>query len=576
MKKFYRTLLVAPLIAVSVPLVISGAAAQAAPSGEARQFTVLSEVGADLSAAEAAVRDAGGEVIDRNATIGMLTVSAPRNGFRELVTQSAAVEEAAPVRPIGYSPKAGKSRSIDDVEKQHHREPHKPVTAASKTVQARKKLDPLDKQLWGLRSVRSDLSRNAQPGDRRVQVGVLDTGVDGSHPDLKRNFDKKLSRNFTRDIPSDETGAEVDGPCEFAGCVDPVDHDDNGHGTHIAGTIAGAANGVGVSGVAPNVSVVNVRAGQDSGYFFLGPVVDAITYAGDAGLDVVNMSFYVDPWLYNCTNNPADSPEQRAQQRTTIKSVERALNYANRKGVTMVAALGNQHDDMAAPHPDVTSPNFPAGQAHEREIENQTCVSLPTEGTHVLSVGSFGPSGAKADYSNYGTEQISVSAPGGYSRDYFGTPDYGSLGNLILSTYPRALGEVEGNIDADGNITAQGKELGVQQSCRPNGACGYYQPLQGTSMAAPHAAGVAALIVSEHGKFAGGKASMAPAKVARVLEGTAADRACPTPRTVDYLDEGRDDTFTATCKGGAAFNGFYGNGIADAYAAVTQGKRFLR
>ena len=45
---------------------------------------------------------------------------------------------------------------------------------------------------------------------------------------------------------------------------------------------------------------MNVRAGQDSGYFFLGPTVDALTYAADAGIDVVNMSFYVDPWLYNC------------------------------------------------------------------------------------------------------------------------------------------------------------------------------------------------------------------------------------------------------------------------------------
>ena len=61
---------------------------------------------------------------------------------------------------------------------------------------------------------------------------------------------------------------------------------------------------------------MNIRGGQDSGSFFLQPVVDALTYAGDAGLDVVNMSFFVDPWLYNCQANPADTPEQQAQQRT--------------------------------------------------------------------------------------------------------------------------------------------------------------------------------------------------------------------------------------------------------------------
>ena len=72
-------------------------------------------------------------------------------------------------------------------------------------------------------------------GDHRVTVGVLDTGIDGSHPDLKANFSMKLSRNFTTDMP------DIDGPCEFAGCVDPANWDDNGHGTHVAGTIAAAA-----------------------------------------------------------------------------------------------------------------------------------------------------------------------------------------------------------------------------------------------------------------------------------------------------------------------------------------------
>ena len=65
---------------------------------------------------------------------------------------------------------------------------------------------------------------------------------------------------------------DIDGPCEFPSCVDPVGWDDDGHGTHVAGTIAAALNGFGVSGVAPNVTLVNIRGGQDSGYFFLGPV----------------------------------------------------------------------------------------------------------------------------------------------------------------------------------------------------------------------------------------------------------------------------------------------------------------
>ena len=82
----------------------------------------------------------------------------------------------------------------------------------------------------------------------------------------------------------------------------------------VAGTIAASKNGIGVSGVAPDVSIVNVRAGQDSGYFFVGPTVNALTYSADAGLDVVNMSFYVDPWAYYCQGGaPEDSPEEAAR-----------------------------------------------------------------------------------------------------------------------------------------------------------------------------------------------------------------------------------------------------------------------
>ena len=84
-------------------------------------------------------------------------------------------------------------------------------------------------------------------------VGVIDTGIDGTHPDIAPNFDRALSRNFTTDIPVDANGTEVDGPCEHPSCVDPVDEDDNEHGTHVAITIASPINGLGIAGVAPNV-----------------------------------------------------------------------------------------------------------------------------------------------------------------------------------------------------------------------------------------------------------------------------------------------------------------------------------
>ena len=170
---------------------------------------------------------------------------------------------AAPVRVIGQVPSdqisAGPAAAERAAALAPAAKPHPPAVG----------MDPLDSQLWGLRAVRSDLARTVQPGDKRVKVGIIDTGIDGTHPDIAPNFDRADSRNFVTDIPFDENGNVVDGPCEFAGCVDPVDHDDGAHGTHVAGTIGAAANGAGISGVAPNVTLVNIRAGQDAGFFFL-------------------------------------------------------------------------------------------------------------------------------------------------------------------------------------------------------------------------------------------------------------------------------------------------------------------
>jgi subtilisin family serine protease len=570
-RRTLTALLAVPVVAGLSVVAMPNAAAQPELSGKTVEYSVLARDGVAVKQAEAAVKAAGGKVERSNAAVGLVTATAPANGFTQRLASSPAVLLASQVRVVGQSPDSNANQRVEKEAAAEHGK-SRAAKKSAKTVG----MDPLDDQLWGLSMVRSNLSRTVQPGDKRVLVGIIDTGVDGSHPDIAPNFDAKRSRNFTHDIPTDETGAVVDGPCEFRGCVDPANWDDDGHGTHVAGTIAAAANGLGVSGVAPDVTIVNDRAGQDSGFFFLQPVVDALTYAGDAGLDVVNMSFFVDPWLYNCQNNPADSPEEQAQQRTIVTAMTRAMNYAHRKGVTQVVALGNQHEDNGHPQPDATSPDFPAGAAKTRTIDNNTCLSLPVEGPHTIGVSALGPSGAKADYSSYGTEQISVSAPGGFFRDFFGTPLFRTNENQILSTYPEHVGVAAGNIDAAGNVTPAGEALGVQKSCKANGVCGYYQFLQGTSMASPHAAGVSALIVSEYGKYSGGKVTMDPDKVQRVIEGTAFQTPCPVPPTVDYLDEGRDATFTATCEGTPAFNGFYGHGIVDAWSAVTHGKKFAR
>jgi subtilisin family serine protease len=430
--------------------------------------------------------------------------------------------------------------------------------------------EPLSGYQWDMQMIRAQDANGAPALTERgagVLVGVIDTGIDGEHPDIAPNFSNALSRNFTTDIPS------LDGPCEYAQCVDPPDVDNDGHGTHVAGTIASPVNATGISGVAPEATLVNIRAGQDSGYFFLGPTVDALTYAAQAHIDVVNMSFYVDPWLYNCPSGadyvsaPAGKPtaDELAEQKMIYDAMHEALAVAHAGGVTMVAAAGNGASDLdTATRFDDSSPDYPVDanldptDAYARTVTDE-CLDLPSEGPNVMSVSAVGPSSIKSDYSNYGTTEITVAAPGGYYRDYFGTKMFRSSLNEIWAPYPENVARATGEVTNGGGVPNTGF---VVRSCTKDTGCAYYQGIQGTSMASPHVTGVAALIIGALG------GSADPALVQQILEQSAADHACPNPPTVDYTIVGRPSSWNATCTGSPTFTNFYGNGLVDAAAAV--------
>lgn len=513
----------------------------------------------DRADARRAITSAGGEILSENDAIGTALVRSDRTAFATLVRRSGAVLGAVPNRSIGHSPDLITTRDL--VERLSPADRRAATKKFKLPARARKEAavasaEPLADRQWDMAMIGATPTGSyaAERGDKRVLVGIMDTGVDGTHPDLAPNFDAGLSRNFTTDIP------DADGPCEVSSCVDPANVDDNGHGTHVAGIIGAAINGIGMAGVAPDVTLVNVRAGQDSGFFFLQSVVDALTYSGDAGLDVVNMSFYVDPWLYNCAANAADSAEEQTQQATTVAAVQRAVDYAKSKGVTLIGALGNESTDLGHPTSDDSSPNFPEGNEHERSIDN-TCVSVPAESNGVISVAALGPSGRKAYYSNYGVEQNDISAPGG---DAFDTADFKvDPKSQILSAYPETLARLNGDIDANGEPTSPF----IIKDCLTD-VCGYYQYLQGTSMAAPHATGVAALIVSKLGYPQGTGFGLDPSITEGMLLGTATQRSCPTPADYAYTVNGASGTreFTHTCETGQNTNGFYGHGIVSAGA----------
>jgi subtilisin family serine protease len=519
-----------------------------------RDYLVFYAEGRQAQAIEA-ITDAGGTAVSTDARIGLVVVRGSGTAFVERVGRSDAIVGVSSNRKIGYA-SAAPHRSTP-------RSDERAVQSAAVTdTAAASAAEPLAGRQWDMKMIGAtvDGSYKKAQGSKKVLVGVIDTGIDGKHPDIAPNFNRELSRNFVVDIPKDPKGQEVDGPCEHKGCKDPADVDDDGHGTHVASTIASPINGLGVAGVAPGVQLVNIRAGQDSGYFFLKPSLDALTYAADAGIDVVNMSYYIDPWLFNCTANPADSKAQQLEQRAVITGMQRALDYARNRGVTLITAIGNGSTDLGKPRVDTTSPNYPAGGERSRKVDN-TCLNVPAESKGVISVTAVGPSGRKAYYSDYGIEQADLSAPGGDQFDT-GNARTSDVTRGVLAAAPEHALRREGLIDKSGRPTT----TAVVRDCKGR-VCGYYQYLQGSSMAAPHATGVAAILISRFGKPGKGGLTLKPAEVERLLYATATKRACPSPRTQVYELDGQKEK--QVCEGGKSRNGFYGRGIVNAERAAT-------
>jgi subtilisin family serine protease len=566
--------LAAPLVAVgSATAGASGAAPPAAPApaAAAEERYVVVYAG-DAAAARAALARLGARLVRENAAVGVATVTTRNARFAAEAAGERSLFGVASDRVIGTAG-TGVRKAVSGLARERAESAAGPRTAAALAGAAVPGDEPLAVNQWDMRMIRATRfgSYRVEPGNRGVLVGIIDTGIQGSHADIAPNFHAGLSRNFTVDIPFFDPGdgsapIEIDGPCEVRSCIDPPDVDDNGHGTHVASTVAAPLNGTGIGGVAPNVRLVNLRAGQDSGYFFLQPTIDAMTYAADVGVDVVNMSYFTDPWLFNCRANPADSPQEQAQQRTVIEATQRAANYARSRGVTLVAAAGNEATDLGHPTTDTISPDYPPaeGVAKTRTITNR-CITVPTETDGVIAVSAVGRTGVLSYFSNYGVEQTTVAAPGGDRRLFFGTPYYNAPNTRVLGAYPRHVAEAAGLIDEDGRPT----DPILVRDCS-GGRCGYYIYFQGTSMAAPHAVGVAALIVSRYGRpdRVRGGLTLAPGTVQRLLQSSATDRSCPRPNPYTYEDPELAD-YHPFCAGNKAFNGFYGHGIVDALRAVS-------
>jgi subtilisin family serine protease len=463
--------------------------APAVAVGPDTTYLVIAPEGRSTEAAAARVTAAGGTVIANYDQIGVLVVRSANPSF-DVAVVGDGVESAAATTGLGsVLDDDGVVEMVD-----------------SATVEATG--NPTGEPLWGLQWDMAQIDLPAAhavtTGRAEVVVGVLDSGISSTHPDLATQIAKDKSASCVGGVP--DTSEAAWNPTTST------------HGTHVAGTIAAAINGVGIAGVAPGVKVASVKVVTDDGFIYPEAAVCGFLWAADHGMQITNNSYFIDPWQFNCRND--------ARQRPIWQAVQRALRYSQQRGVLNVASAGNSNLDLQHKFVDSGSPDDGSSPPETRIITG-ACLDLPAEAPGVVTVSALGTERLKSYYSSYGLGVVDVAAPGGDSRQP--NPNVSTISHQVLSTV-------------------------INTNTHVNG-WGY---LQGTSMASPHAAGVAALALSAH-------PNLTPGALAALLERTAVALPCP-PGVYDPRPS--LPQFRAECSGGNRTS-FYGAGEVNALNAVS-------
>jgi subtilisin family serine protease len=460
-----------------------------ASAGPLLRYVTLFDAGTPEPRAAATIRAACGTSVAYYPQIGVAVATSAESGFaarfgadRAYSAQAEALtapQRAELIRPQENEPNENDTAMLRTADR---------LPAATQVLG----MDRSAEQ-WDMELIRAPQARTINRGRPEVLVGVLDSGVDATHPDLATAVD-----------PARSAGCLSGKPDQAAGAWSPST---SVHGTHVAGTIAAADDGRGVTGVAPGIRLASVRVVDDDGFIYPEYAVCGFMWAARQQMRIANSSFFLDPWLLTCSNVPG--------QAVAHEAVRRAVQYATAHGVLSVAATGNERMDLADPRQDVRSPDN-APDPRPRPVDEH-CDVLPAELSGVIAVSAVGAQRVKSGYSSYGRGVVAVTAPGG---DLTQLPEVSPSG-CVLSTIPGGYGY----------------------------ACG-------TSMAAPHASGVAALLASS-------RPAARPEELATLLRQQAHPLPCPV-----YDQPGHDDRDTAWCAD-ATDNGFYGHGLVDALRAVT-------
>lgn len=254
-----------------------------------------------------------------------------------------------------------------------------------------------------------------------VTIAIIDTGVNYNHEEFKDNSGNTIFSELSGYVNSsgvvvNKSTGNYSSDEEWLKTLD----DTAGHGTHVAGLIAAQANGKGIVGIARNANIIFIKAVNSSNGFPNNYITSAIKYAADNGADIISMS--IQSYATTVTSPSGSTMTGAAQQATYFNST---TEYAYNKGSILLAAAGNYT---------TSEPSYPANS------------------TNVISVGSVSKDDktAKAPFSNYGSGNVDIVAPGyvtstykgstdTYKSDWYGTSFSTPLTAGLLALYKQAM-----------------------------------------------------------------------------------------------------------------------------------------
>jgi subtilisin family serine protease len=525
-RRLIRTVLALTLMSTALALAPSSASGASTLSGERRWIVVFNQPQGLPADVDGIVRGAGGTVTVRLPQIGAVGARSDAPDFAVRLARHPAIRSVSQDVPMQLIP--------EDLRVDAEADNGGQASPAGPDPQPMP--DNLGREQWDKMRMNATLTGSyaVQPGRKDVVVAVLDTGAEVlpvPHPDIAPNLDFARSRSFVDSV----TGAALSTPDP-----NPASWDDrHGHGSWCLSAVAAPINVAGISGVAPDVTVVALKVLGDTGRgSFLG-VANALVYAGLNKFDVASMSLggYLNHSDFNAV----------------YVLLTRATEFARANGVLPIAALANNNFDLSD------------GEFFRDFFE------APGEVPGVVGVSATGYFDQKAFYSNYGVGATDVSAPGGSTRDASGVPGSG-LGPPSQPAPYRGQGRVLGAWAVE-TIGSFSPVLTEEDCDAATGNCGVYAWVQGTSMATPNAAGVAALIISQYGDFETRNPQMGhlpPTEVESILQITANNQPCPDAGS--FTGGPGFTSADADCEGNTGYNNFFGKGLVDALNAVTEGR----